>query len=77
MESEADTETPAIEDPANKSGEWQETEAGVQWVIASAKKVREAEKAEKEEEAKPSKEEDEEETFMKGECGRCSLYFSF
>jgi hypothetical protein len=55
----------------NKSGEWKESDSGVEWVINSARKAKENEKktnGDVEDRLKPSKEDDlaDEETFAKG-----------
>ena len=54
----------------NKSGEWKESEAGMEWVVNSAKKNKENQKTngDVEDRLKPNKEEDlaDEETFAKG-----------
>jgi len=55
----------------NKSGEWKESDSGVEWVINSAKKAKENEKktnGDVEDRLKPNKEDDlaDEETFAKG-----------
>lgn len=53
----------------NKSGEWKESEAGMEWVVNSAKKNKDAQNGDVEDRLKPNKEDDlaDEETFAKGD----------
>ena len=56
-------------DSMNKSGEWRESDSGIEWIAKSAEKVKAAEKEQKEAAKEGGKEDKEEENKGDGENG--------